>query len=302
MLKQLVLPVIKDRRSWKYLASTLALALAFIAVGLWYTKWISQWMNAFESKDFLAFKYALAQFALLAIAWVITYGYRSFFRKKLSFVFREIITERLIQHFQANGVKVQNFDQRVAEDPIRFSELFTNLALQALSSMISLPLYLYLLFTTTPWYVSVMGIVYAGVTTIFAKKIAGPLQKLDYEQQSREANYRYHMVQIREGNTTEIPTLEEIKINWLALATRAKILSFFQSGQNLASNILPLVVLAPAYFIAGSMTLGGLWATRNIWGEVLDALSFFVNSYDSIAELNANTQRMIELLDSNKPG
>lgn len=300
MFKMLVWPVLKDKRSWKYLTLTLVLALSFIAVGVWYTNWVKIWMDSFEKKDFVAFKWALAQFALLATVYVTTYGYREFFRKKLSFVFREIITDVLVAHYKKTKLQISNLDQRLAEDPIRFSELFTVLSLRAITAFISLPLYLYLLLSEAPALISVMCIVYAGITTIVAKRISKPLTLLDYCQQSREANYRFSMVQLREGKTEEVPTLDEIKLNWLQLAKRAKILSFFQSGQGLASNILPLVLLSPAYFITGGLTMGGLWSIRNIYSEVQDSLSFFVNSYDSIAEMNANSQRMTELLDCEK--
>lgn len=300
MFKKFILPVLKNKKSWPNLILTLVMALAFIGINVVYVSWVETFMNAFESKDFYAFKIALLQFVGIGGVWIITYGYRSFFRKKLSFVFREIITESLLKHYKIHKPNITNLDQRLAEDPIRFSELITSLSLQALSSLISLPIYLYWLIVGTPWYVSVLGISYAIITTLLARRIALPLQKLDYEQQTREANYRYKMVQIRDGKEIESPNLEEIKINWLSLAKRAKILSFFQSGQNLASNILPLIMLAPAYFLTGNLTIGALWKIRSIWAEVLDALSFFVNTYDSIAEVNANAQRMSELVDNNE--
>ena len=79
--------------------------------------------------------------------------------------------------------------------------------------------------------------------------------------------------------------------NYWGLMRRTKLLNFYVNGYGQLAIIFPLVMAAPRYY-AGEMALGGLMQTLSAFGRVQDALSFFVDSYSSIAELAAVIQRL----------
>jgi putative ATP-binding cassette transporter len=63
------------------------------------------------------------------------------------------------------------------------------------------------------------------------------------------------------------------------------------SGYAQLANIFPYVVAAPRYF-AGKLQLGGLTRTADAFGQVQGAMSWFVNSYASLASWSATVERL----------
>jgi putative ATP-binding cassette transporter len=72
---------------------------------------------------------------------------------------------------------------------------------------------------------------------------------------------------------------------------QTKLLNFYVNGYAQLAIIVPLVLAAPRYF-GGEMALGGLMQTVSAFGRVQDALSYFVESYDTIAQLAAVIRRL----------
>jgi putative ATP-binding cassette transporter len=79
--------------------------------------------------------------------------------------------------------------------------------------------------------------------------------------------------------------------NFWQLMRRTKLLNFYVNGYGQLAIIVPLILAAPQYF-AGAMALGGLMQTVSAFGRVQDALSYFVDSYDTIAQLAAVIRRL----------
>jgi len=72
---------------------------------------------------------------------------------------------------------------------------------------------------------------------------------------------------------------------------RQKTLTWFRAGYNQTALIFPFVVAAPRFF-SGSIKLGGLMQTASAFGQVQEALSWFVNAYAQIAEWKATVDRL----------
>ena len=79
--------------------------------------------------------------------------------------------------------------------------------------------------------------------------------------------------------------------NWYAIMSRTKRLTAFTASYGQAATIFPYVVVAPAYF-AKSIQLGDMMQTGSAFGQVQDALSFFVTAYRTIAEWRAIVARL----------
>ena len=72
---------------------------------------------------------------------------------------------------------------------------------------------------------------------------------------------------------------------------RQKQLTFFTQSYSQASVIFPYLMVSPAYF-SGAMQLGGLMQTASAFNSVQNALSYFINAYQSIAQYQAVCQRL----------
>jgi putative ATP-binding cassette transporter len=68
--------------------------------------------------------------------------------------------------------------------------------------------------------------------------------------------------------------------NWWAIMLRQKKLTWLTAGYNQVAVIFPYVVAAPRYF-SGAIPLGGLMQTASAFGQVRDALSWFIDAYTS---------------------
>ena len=134
--------------------------------------------------------------------------------------------------------------------------------------------------------------------------VGWPLIPLNFQQQRFEADFRFNLVRTRE-NSEQVALLHGepaererhigrfgmIVTNWIAIMKRQKKLTFFTQSYSQASVIFPYLMVSPVYF-SGAMQLGGLMQTASAFGSVQSALSYFVSSYQSIAQYRAVIARL----------
>ncbi len=222
------------------------------------------------------------------------------------------------------GYAADNPDQRISEDIYRFIDggqtdnvyglyTFTILLISKLTSLVSFAIILWGLsanFTLPYTHIAVPGflfwvaLIYAGFGTIITHLIGRPLIRLSFVRQRYEADFRFSLARLREygeqvallrGEPTEKIGLRErfasiIKNYFEIIACRKPLLAFTASFTQL-SQVIPYVVSAPFYF-AGKIELGIMTQTANAFGQVNDALTFFVNYYVSLAEFRAVLDRL----------
>ena len=73
--------------------------------------------------------------------------------------------------------------------------------------------------------------------------------------------------------------------------SRTKRLTAFTQSYSQAAVMIPFVLVSPAYF-ANKIQLGALTQTAEAFGQVQDALSFFVTVYRTMAEWRAVVARL----------
>ncbi len=106
-----------------------------------------------------------------------------------------------------------------------------------------------------------VAIVYALIGTWLTFRIGRPLPQLNFEQQRREANFRFAAVDLRvhaehvafyrgEGQQRKslMKVFSSALDNWYQIILRQKLLLWFTAGYNQVSVLLPLVVALPNYF------------------------------------------------------
>ena len=207
-----------------------------------------------------------------------------------------------------------NPDQRISEDIGQFVNLSLGLLIGFLKQLTTLAAFGVVLWELSgsieiaglviPGYMFWFSLVYSGIGTFFAHKVGRKLIALNFDQQKFEADFRFSMMRVRENSESiafyrgeeaeregfDLKFSSVIKNYW-QLMRKTKHLNFYLNGYNQLAVIVPYMMAYPRYF-AKEIQLGGLMQISSAFGRVQDALSFFVNSYDTLASLAAVINRL----------
>jgi putative ATP-binding cassette transporter len=281
--------------------------------------------DALQNKDAPAFWYQLIYvFSFWAAIWVVTGLIEIFANYTLLIRWRQWMANRYTALWLDRGTHYRvslagtadNPDQRIAEDTRSFVNQTYNFALPLLSqvsTLVSFSIILWMIpvaFTlpgtdlVVPGYVFWVAFIYAAAATWITHLLGKPLIDLEFEQEKREANFRFSLARLREyseqvalmrGESAEKAHLAnrftDIVTNFYRLVWRRLKLTSFTFSYNQLSSVFPLIILAP-YFFAGTITLGILQQASGAFDRVQTALSFIINSYQSIASYLASINRL----------
>jgi len=233
-------------------------------------------------------------------------------------VYYRLSLEAMAKH---NGIGTDNPDQRIAEDMRNFigdsisgQQGVLQLGLDLMSNVVTLFSFLGILWglsgpmevlgVSIPGYMVWAALVYSALGTWVTHLVGRPLAALNFRQQRVEADFRFALMRVREnvegialhgGEAEEHRGLQgrfgALIENWWQIMQRTKQLNALVAGYTQLAVIFPIVVAAPRFF-AGTMTLGDLTQTADAFGQVQGAMSWFVNSYASLASWRATTERL----------
>ncbi len=325
----LVAPYFKSE-DWRYAIPLLigAIALTFTGVGLevLFNEWNRRFYDSLQNKDEAVFWHEIFVFSVLAALFILNAVARSIVSPYLRLRWRRWLTHHYVAHWlDGRGYyrielqrTVDNVDQRIAEDLNYLGQYTMQLFLGFLSAVATLLSFIVILWTlsgpihlgfigldiTIPGYMAIAALLYAIVGSFFANLVGRRLIPLNFMRQRYEANFRFSLVRVREnaegialynGEKEEAQTLTErfadvFSNGWRVLFTQTQLM-FYQSGYAQIAIIFPFLVSAPRYF-AGAITLGVVMQTASAFGQVQNALSFFVDNYTSLAELRAVMDRL----------
>lgn len=317
-------------KEWPYaiplLIGAVALTLGTVWLEVLFNSWYRRFYDSLQNKDEAAFWREIVTFSLIAAVWILAYVARSVVSPYLRLRWRRWLTGRYLAHWlDGRGYyrielqrKVDNADQRIAEDLRQLGELTMQLFLGFLGAVATLISFTVILWNLSeplslkpigldvsiPGYMAWACLLYAIVGTILANLVGRRLIPLNFQKQRLEANFRFSLVRVREnaegialyrGEAREAELLNarfsDVFANgWRVLFTNAQ-LSLYQGGYNQLAVIFPYLVTAPGFF-AGAITLGVMTQTASAFGQVQSALSFFISHYTELAELRAVMDRL----------
>jgi len=209
-----------------------------------------------------------------------------------------------------------NPDQRIAEDTRAFVNQTYNFALPLLTQVSTLVSFSIILWSipvasvvpgteiSIPGFIFWMALIYSVAATWIAHLIGRPMIGLEFEQEKREANFRYALARLREyseqialmrGEGSEQRHISErfgdivenfYRLVWARVRLTTFTLSFAQ-----ANVVVPYILLAPHYF-SGKITLGIMTQVASAFDRVQTAMSFFIDRYQSIASYVASINRL----------
>jgi putative ATP-binding cassette transporter len=313
------------------LGAVIGLSLAQVYLLVLLNGWYNDFYASLQVMDYSQFWPLIGEFSAYAFIFIVVAVYAIYLRQMLQIKWRTWMTERYLDSWMSkqtyyrlqvlgkndNGT-LDNPDQRISEDINQFISLFLQLSLGLLKQACTLVAFVFILWDLSgilelpvgdtvigvPGYMVFVSLFYAIVGTYFANKVGRKLIRLNYDQQRYEADFRFNMIRVRENGESiafyggEEPEKLGFKDkfsmvieNFWHLMNRTKLLNFYVNGYAQLAVIVPLIMAAPQYF-GGAMNLGGLMQTISAFGRVQDALSFFVDSYDSLAQLVAVIRRL----------
>ncbi len=214
------------------------------------------------------------------------------------------------------GEEADNPDQRIQSDVDAFIRQTTTLSIRLLSQAAQLVSFIVILWTLSrdfvvpftdtivPGFLVWLVIVYAVVGTWLTHLIGRPLIGLNFRQERVEADFRFALARNRiyseqiallRGEKAEATRLSGlfhfVVANYTNIIFRRIKLIAFTFSYRQASVIFPMILAAPSFF-AKKITLGALQQTSQAFGQVQSSLSFFVDSYTTLAAYKANTIRL----------
>lgn len=211
-----------------------------------------------------------------------------------------------------------NPDQRVQEDLKLFTSSTVGLSMGLLNALVTLLSFVGILWSLSgafsfslggqefiiPGFMLWVAILYCLVGSVITHYVGRPLIPLNYQQQRREADFRHNLVRVREyseaialdrGEAVEYKQLDlrfgHVLTNYLQLIEAQKRLTMFTATFGQASTIFPFIVAAPRFF-SGAIQLGTVMQIASAFNRVQDALSWFIDNYDSLASWRATTDRL----------
>ncbi len=314
--------------AWALLLTIIALNYTIVEVAVMYSNWNRDFFNLMQNEEWENFWSMLGTFVLIMGGYTCIDLLEEYLRRGLRIRWRRWLTytylnawidgKRLYRH-QVLFPNSDNPDQRISQDIQAFCDTTLRMGLGLLRTVTSLFSFTVILWNLSgtlefefagsewaiPGYMVWVAIVYSIVGTWLTHKLAKRLIPLNFEQEKSEANFRFHMMRMREhaesismqrGETAEQARTQALfgKVwdNWQQLTGLKLRYAAFNSGYNEVARIFPYLVASPR-LMSGSLQLGDMMQTATGFYKVQEAFSWFVDSYESIADWKAITDRLV---------
>ena len=312
-----------SEEKWKargLLAVVIAMNFAMVYLLVQLNSWYNDFYNALQNYEAERFWPLIGQFAGIAFLYIIIAVYAVYLRQMLQIKWRTWMTNNYLSAWMGGQTyyrlqdSTDNPDQRISEDIGQFVNISLTLIIGFLRQLTTLAAFGVVLWELSgsveivglviPGYMFWFSFIYSGVGTYFAHKVGRKLIGLNFDQQKYEADFRFSMMRVRENSESiafyrgEPAELEGFNLkfsavikNYWQLMRKTKHLNFYVNGYAQLAVLVPLLMAAPRYF-SKEIQLGGLMQISSAFGRVQDALSFFVDSYDTLASLAAVINRL----------
>jgi putative ATP-binding cassette transporter len=282
--------------------------------------------NALQEKNAGDFWHQLLfVFSPLAAIWIAVAILEIVVQFMLQIRWRSWLTTHYIERWLAGSAHYRmqllsngtdNPDQRISEDIRLFVERTQTIFLGLLSQGATLVSFVVILWTLSenftfpgtdvpvPGLLLWVALIYAVLGTWITHLIGRPLVRLNFEQQRYEADFRFGLARVREygeqvallrGEPAEaeraLTRFGRVVTNFVDIVNRTKKLTAFTASYFQANVVVPYLFTAPYYF-AGKINLGQMQQTVGAFSRVESALTFFISTYQTLADYSAVIQRL----------
>ena len=339
---KLAAPYFRSEEKWKaraLLFAIVALNLGYVYVAVLGNQWYGRFYDALQNKNAAIFWREIGVFGWIAFANIAVQVVKFYLTQLLQVRWRAWMTRSYLSRWLADktfyqlelaryrtgtGQTPDNPDQRIQEDMQLFTDYTVTLSMGLLNAVVTLLSFVGILWALSGVVPVTLGgstyqvvgsmvwiaLAYCVVGTVITHYIGRPLIGLNFRQQRFEADFRHHLVRVREyseaialdrGEPVERQQLDlrfsRVLTNYLALLKAQKRLIWFSSFFGQAAVIFPFLVAAPRFF-SGAIQLGELMQISSAFGRVQDSLAWFVDNYQQLAVWRATTDRLTSFEES----
>lgn len=317
----------EKKKAFFLLACILALTLGVVYMLVLLNQWYNSFYTALQAYEKEKIYSELWRFCYLAAIYIVLAVYSYYLQQCLIINWRRWLTEKFIDiwlknktyyHLQMFGHATDNPDQRISEDVSMFVEMTLSISIgfiKALCTFGSFVLILYnvsgpLVFTAFGQQWSINGymfwasLLYSLLGTYITHYVGKRLVAINFVQQRYEADFRFSMIRMREsaesvafysGEEQEKQVFTErfkrLMENFWELVTKKKQLVWLNSGYSQVAIIFPFMV-AMGRYLSKEISLGGLMQISSAFAHVQNSLSYFVDTYTSLAQWQSVVVRL----------
>lgn len=324
----LIKPYLWHEGSWCPCLYVLVLAVLGIwnlCIGFMFTIWGKEFWDAMENKHLERFIALMQTYTVLLVTAILVGTYEQYIGMMFVIDWRRWMTRWFLglwleakayyqMQLSQESNAPDNPDQRIQEDINLFVPALLMLATGFANAVgelaINLPLLLFLSPTTAfgvfycPGWLLYFAIIYSTVGTFAAHYIGNKLILVNFAKQRYEADFRYHIVQVRDhAESIALFASEECELRrmegrfdaivrvWWALMLYTKRLGFFTSFYANTASQFSWLILAPSYF-RGDVSLGSLFMLIGALLRVKASFDWIISSYTTLTDFRATADRL----------
>ena len=332
----LSLPYFQSEDKWRarsLLAACVGLNLGMVYMMVLFNDWNRVFYDALQNRDAEVFWQQLGVFGILATCYIVVAVYKFYLTQLLELGWRAWMTRDYLQRWFSHHVfyrlelqaqnGTDNPDQRIQEDVQQFTADTVSLSLGLLDASVTLLSFIGILWMLSggfsfelggasyniPGFMVWMALLYALSGSLLGHWIGRSMASLNFQQQRLEADFRHHLMRVREyseaialdrGAGVERASLQarfaKVIDNFMRLLRVQKRYTWFSSGYGQAAVVFPMLVASPRYF-SGAIQLGELMQISSAFGQVQESLSWFITNYSRLASWQATTLRLTSFQD-----
>lgn len=274
-------------------------------------------MTAIADRDKAEFvRQAVFYIGVFAAATLLSVSSR-FTEERLALLWRGFLTRRALDAYLAHGTyyrleasrALANPDQRITEDTRSFTVTTLSFLLMVLNSTFTVVAFAGVLWSISPL-LFLVAVLYAVGGSLLTILFGRPLIGLNYDQLDREANFRSGLIHVRENAEQILLSGAEARIldrlhdrltsaltNFRRIIGINRNLGFFTTGYNWLIQIIPALIIAPAY-MDGRVAFGVVTQSAMAFSTLVAAFSLIVTQFQSISSFAAVVSRLSLLVDA----
>ncbi|MGE5155794.1 MAG: ABC transporter ATP-binding protein/permease [Bdellovibrio bacteriovorus] len=237
--------------------------------------------------------------------------------ERLGLLWRGLLTRQAVDRYLAEGSyyrleaarTLANPDERITEDVRTFTVTTLSFVLMVLNSSFTVVAFAGVLWSISPL-LFLVAVGYAAGGSLMTILLGRPLIRLNYDQLDREADFRSRLVHVRE-NAEEIllagaeAPLQGRLVDRLGALIRNfgriigvnRNLGFFTTGYNWLIQIIPALIIAPAY-MDGRVEFGVVTQSAMAFSTLVAAFSLIITQFQSISSFAAVVARLSSLVEA----
>lgn len=301
--------------AWAWTIGALVFAFGTTLLAAAQSQLLRTFWNSLSSRDYPQFKRLMVMYVGAVVLGPIVISLFEWIKRRLALMWRAALTKYFVHgylhkstHYRllTRGEPVDNPDQRIADDISAFTTKAVRFFCVGIVAICDLAVFSVLLYRVYPPLLLTL-VVYTAVGTTAVTLVGRRLVPLNRQQLSREADFRYALIRVREssesiafygGESAEKGQLgrrfEQVFGNALRLFGRSRDVEYLSATHRYWAQIIPISVIAPAYF-GGTMPLGNVSLMFFSFNHVLAGFGLAIAEFAALAEFSAGVRRLRQL-------